>query len=90
MLEGKAMVADTDMPSKMQIQAMSYASQALDLYDVLDCESIAAHIKKVQLFHTHNTMNLFCRKKKTVLMLLFFCLSFRSLIQDMVVDGNVW
>ncbi|CAK8535793.1 unnamed protein product [Lathyrus sativus] len=46
MLEGKAMVDDTDMPSKMQIQAMSYASQALDLYDVVDCESIAAHIKK--------------------------------------------
>ncbi|KAK6773456.1 hypothetical protein RDI58_028694 [Solanum bulbocastanum] len=46
MLEGKALIEDTDMPVKMQIQAMSYASQALDLYDVLDCKSIAAHIKK--------------------------------------------
>jgi hypothetical protein len=31
----------------MQIQAMACASQALDLYDVVDCISIAAHIKKV-------------------------------------------
>lgn len=47
MLEGKAVIEDTDMPLKMQIQAMRWASQALDLYDVLDCKSIAAHIKKV-------------------------------------------
>ncbi|KAL9264240.1 Dynein light chain LC6, flagellar outer arm-like protein [Drosera capensis] len=46
MLEGKALIEDTDMPLKMQIQAMASASQALDLYDVLDCRSIAAHIKK--------------------------------------------
>lgn len=50
MLEGKALVEDTDMPVKMQIQAMSSASQALDLYDVVDCKSIAAHIKKVCFF----------------------------------------
>ncbi|KAK6124994.1 hypothetical protein DH2020_041268 [Rehmannia glutinosa] len=48
MLEGKALIEDTDMPLKMQIQAMACASQALDLYDVLDCKSIAAHIKKVR------------------------------------------
>lgn len=47
MLEGKAMIQDTDMPLKMQLQAMSSASEALDLFDVLDCKSIAAHIKKV-------------------------------------------
>lgn len=47
MLEGKAMVEDTDMPVKMQVQAMSAASHALDLFDVSDCKSIAAHIKKV-------------------------------------------
>ncbi|KAI3521600.1 hypothetical protein L1887_11071 [Cichorium endivia] len=46
MLEGKALVDDTDMPIKMQIQAMAYASEALDLFDVPDCKSIAAHIKK--------------------------------------------
>ncbi|GER44999.1 cytoplasmic dynein light chain, partial [Striga asiatica] len=46
MLEGKAWINESDMPVKMQIQAMSWASQALDLYDVLDYTSIAAHIKK--------------------------------------------
>ncbi|XP_073053021.1 uncharacterized protein [Primulina eburnea] len=46
MLEGKGLIQDTDMPLKMQIQAMDFASQALDLYDVVDCKSIAAHIKK--------------------------------------------
>ncbi|ESQ30227.1 hypothetical protein EUTSA_v10011349mg [Eutrema salsugineum] len=46
MLEGKAMVEDSDMPVKMQIQAMAFASQALDLFDVIDCKSIAGHIKK--------------------------------------------
>ncbi|XP_061366440.1 dynein light chain 1, cytoplasmic-like [Gastrolobium bilobum] len=46
MLEGKAMVKETDMPLKMQIQAMSSASQALDIYDVCDSISIAGHIKK--------------------------------------------
>lgn len=50
MLEGKALIEDTDMPVKMQIQAMASASQALDLYDVLDLKSIAAHIKKVTFF----------------------------------------
>lgn len=50
MLEGKALVEDTDMPLKMQIQAMSSASQALDLYDVFDCKSIAGFIKKVPPF----------------------------------------
>ncbi|WMV22343.1 hypothetical protein MTR67_015728 [Solanum verrucosum] len=46
MLEGKGVIEDTDMPVKMQIQAMRWASQALDVYDVLDYRSIAAHIKK--------------------------------------------
>ncbi|KAK0595816.1 hypothetical protein LWI29_010253 [Acer saccharum] len=46
MLEGKALIQDTDMPVKMQMQAMTCASHALDFYDVIDCKSIAAHIKK--------------------------------------------
>ncbi|XP_068653581.1 uncharacterized protein [Aristolochia californica] len=46
MLEGKALVQDSDMPVKMQIQAMTYASQALDLFDVCDCKSVARHIKR--------------------------------------------
>lgn len=51
MLEGKAMVEDTDMPVKMQVQAMSAAYRALDRFDASDCRSIAAHIKKVTV-HT--------------------------------------
>ncbi|XP_006644740.1 dynein light chain LC6, flagellar outer arm [Oryza brachyantha] len=46
MLEGKATVEDTDMPVKMQLQAMSAAYKALDRFDALDFRSIAAHIKK--------------------------------------------
>ncbi|RZS18740.1 hypothetical protein BHM03_00051058 [Ensete ventricosum] len=46
MLEGKAMIQETDMPVKMQLQAMSCASEALDLFDILDCKSMAAYIKK--------------------------------------------
>ncbi|KAF3520518.1 hypothetical protein DY000_02059878 [Brassica cretica] len=46
MLEGKAMVEDSDMPVKMQVQAMAFASQTLDLFDVIDCKYIAGHIKK--------------------------------------------
>jgi dynein light chain LC8-type len=48
MLEGKAMVEDTDMPVKMQAQVMAAASRALDRFDVADCRSIAGHIKKVK------------------------------------------
>ncbi|XP_062097879.1 uncharacterized protein LOC133803774 [Humulus lupulus] len=47
MLEGKGMIKETDMANqKMQTQAMACASHALDIYDVNDCISIAAHIKK--------------------------------------------
>jgi len=46
MLEGKGVVESSDMPEKMQSHAMQCASQALDLYDVSDCTSIASHIKK--------------------------------------------
>ncbi|KAA8521794.1 hypothetical protein F0562_012467 [Nyssa sinensis] len=46
MLEGKAVIEDTDMPVKMQARALASACQALDLYDVFDYVSIATHIKK--------------------------------------------
>lgn len=59
MLEGKGLIEDTDMPLKMQIQAMACASQALDLYDVLDCKSIAGHIKKVREKHIYLHLSLF-------------------------------
>ncbi|KAK1616442.1 hypothetical protein QYE76_021959 [Lolium multiflorum] len=45
MLEGKALVEDTDMPPRMQAAATSAASHALDLFDVTDCRAIAGHIK---------------------------------------------
>ncbi|KAG6511159.1 hypothetical protein ZIOFF_029214 [Zingiber officinale] len=54
MLEGKAMIQDTDMPLEMQLQAMSFACEALDLFDVLDCRSIAGHIKKSSDFQQSN------------------------------------
>ena len=47
MLEGKAVVGDTDMTDKMQVHAMRCASEALDLHDVTDCKDIACYIKKV-------------------------------------------
>ncbi|XP_065850065.1 uncharacterized protein [Euphorbia lathyris] len=46
MLEGKGVVMETDMPLKMQMQAMASASQALDIFDVFDYVSIATHINK--------------------------------------------
>ncbi|GAA0150296.1 microtubule or microtubule-binding cytoskeletal protein [Lithospermum erythrorhizon] len=46
MLEGKALVEDSDMPLNMQMQAMSFASQALDIYDVFDLKAISCYIKK--------------------------------------------
>ena len=58
MLEGKALIADTDMPLKLQIQAMKAASEALDLYDVFDSKSIAAHIKKV--IYIRFSMSILC------------------------------
>ncbi|XVE71057.1 hypothetical protein DITRI_Ditri10aG0119500 [Diplodiscus trichospermus] len=46
MLEGKAVIEDTDMPLMMQAQVLTSAYRALDVYDVTDCIPIAAYIKK--------------------------------------------
>ncbi|XP_015581265.1 dynein light chain 1, cytoplasmic [Ricinus communis] len=46
MLEGKAIVQETDMPEVMQSQVMELAYQALDLHEVSDCQSIARYIKQ--------------------------------------------
>lgn len=73
MLEGKALIEDTDMPVKMQIQAMAAASQALDVYDVFDCRSIAAHIKKVSPF---SFLSLIIGTKIDNFFLMFFNMSF--------------
>ncbi|KAI4379295.1 hypothetical protein MLD38_005613 [Melastoma candidum] len=46
MLEGRAVVRETDMSPDMQAFAMDLACQALDLHEVSDCQSIACHIKQ--------------------------------------------
>ncbi|KAF3968165.1 hypothetical protein CMV_007909 [Castanea mollissima] len=46
MLEGKAVVRETDMPKAMQNRVMELAYQALDLHEVSDCQSIAHYIKQ--------------------------------------------
>jgi len=88
-------IEDTDMPLKMQIQAMASASEALDLYDVLDCTSIAAHIKKVTFFAIFSMI--YNRKCSFQTRVFCWCLtefmvylSGRSLIPSTVLDGSVW
>ncbi|KAI8560599.1 hypothetical protein RHMOL_Rhmol04G0270500 [Rhododendron molle] len=46
MLEGKAVVRETDMPEALQSHGMELAYQALDLHEVSDCQSIAHFIKQ--------------------------------------------
>ncbi|GMP85566.1 hypothetical protein CsSME_00038666 [Camellia sinensis var. sinensis] len=46
MLEGKAVVRETDMEEAMQSHVMELAYQALDLHEVSDCQSIAHYIKQ--------------------------------------------
>ncbi|KAF9679968.1 hypothetical protein SADUNF_Sadunf06G0070900 [Salix dunnii] len=46
MLEGKAVLRETDMPEHMQSHVMELAYQALDLHEVSDCQSIAHYIKQ--------------------------------------------
>ncbi|CAK9143550.1 unnamed protein product [Ilex paraguariensis] len=46
MLEGKAVVSETDMPEAMQSHVMELAYRALDLHEVSDCQSIAHFIKQ--------------------------------------------
>lgn len=47
MLEGKAIVGESDMLQAMQSHALRLAAQALDAFDVVDSTEIARHIKKV-------------------------------------------
>ncbi|KAH7514516.1 uncharacterized protein LOC107430656 [Ziziphus jujuba] len=46
MLEGKAVVRETDMSEAMQNHVMELAYKALDLHEVSDCQSIAHFIKQ--------------------------------------------
>jgi dynein light chain LC8-type len=47
MLEGKAVIGETDMLHTMQQDALDLASKALDFYDVTEAIDIARFIKKV-------------------------------------------
>lgn len=49
MLEGKAVVRETDMPEAMQNHCLELAYQALDLHEVCDRQAIAHYIKQVHL-----------------------------------------
>ncbi|KAF9594896.1 hypothetical protein IFM89_035057 [Coptis chinensis] len=46
MLEGKAVIGETDMLQTMQKDAVGLAAQALDVFDVADSIDIACFIKK--------------------------------------------
>lgn len=47
MLEGRAVVRETDMTEAMRSHVMDLAYQALDLHESSDCQAIAHHIKQV-------------------------------------------
>ena len=47
MLEGKAVVRETDMSEEMQSRVKELAYQTRDLHEVSDCQSIAHYIKQV-------------------------------------------
>ncbi|KAL0555606.1 hypothetical protein IC582_009557 [Cucumis melo] len=46
MLEGKAVVRETDMPQGIQSHVLELAYKALDQHEVSDCQSIAHFIKQ--------------------------------------------
>ena len=50
MLEGKAIVGETDMLEAMQHDALQLAAKALDFFDVIDATEIARFIKKVYIY----------------------------------------
>lgn len=47
MLEGKAVIGETDMLETMQQDALHIAAKALDFFDVNEATEIARFIKKV-------------------------------------------
>ena len=48
MMEGKAVIRETDMLQTMQQDALDLAAKALDFFDVTDATEIARFIKKVK------------------------------------------
>lgn len=53
MMEGKAIVGETDMLQKTQQDALDLAAKALDFFDITDATEIARFIKKVQIKQFH-------------------------------------
>lgn len=51
MLEGKAVIGETDMLQTMQQDALDLAAKALDFFDVTDSTDIARLIKKVSYIY---------------------------------------
>jgi len=49
MLEGKAVVGETDMLQTMQQEALNLAAKALDDFDITETTEIARFIKKVKI-----------------------------------------
>lgn len=49
MLEGKAVIGDTDMLETTQQDALNLAAKALDIFDVTEATAIARFIKKVRI-----------------------------------------
>lgn len=49
MLEGKAVIGETDMLQTMQQDALNLAAKALDIFDVTEATEIARFIKKVRV-----------------------------------------
>lgn len=69
MLEGKAVVRETDMPEALQSHGMELAYQALDLHEVSDCQSIAHFIKQVFFFSLLESFSDYTNFHKQQLML---------------------
>lgn len=53
MLEGKAVIGETDMLETMQQDALDLAAKALDFFDVTEATEIARFIKKVLYASEH-------------------------------------
>ncbi|KAK1325840.1 hypothetical protein QJS10_CPA01g01130 [Acorus calamus] len=51
MLEGKAVIGETDMPQTMQQDAFRLAGTGLDAFDATDSTEIARFIKKIDQLH---------------------------------------
>lgn len=58
MLEGKAVVGETDMLQTMQQDALDLASKGLDYFDVTEATEIARLIKKVRPIYKFHSSNL--------------------------------